>query len=83
MLIYKGVRRHGQWLYSCKHLKKIGGRWTCTIQEIKPDLCKNYPFYGRKPSEKKIWLPPSCGFREKRDGRRVDSGKARKAKSGR
>jgi len=51
MLRYLGRRRYGRYLYRCIHLTKGN---LCDINSIKPDMCKGYPWYGEKESERKL-----------------------------
>lgn len=53
MFVYKGKGKYPKtnkvkYHYRCKHYDKKRG---CTIQKIKPEMCKGFPFYGIKEVE--------------------------------
>lgn len=45
--------------YRCRNFDP--GTKTCAIYEDRPDTCRNYPWYGRKPNDAAA-LPPECGY---------------------
>jgi Fe-S-cluster containining protein len=56
--------------YTCKHHDKVTRK--CTIHEIRPRVCSEYPWYGRNPEPSHLFYSEDCGYREDllpKDGR--------------
>jgi hypothetical protein len=40
-----------RYVYGCKHISLKEDESVCTIHEIRPQMCRAYPFYGKQPME--------------------------------
>lgn len=55
------LRNGAKAIYRCKHLVEMAdGTGVCSIYEIRPKMCRGYPWYGQEAHE--LVLPRPCGF---------------------
>ncbi len=47
--------------YRCRHYDE--GTKSCTNYDGRPDVCRDFPWYGQEPHPAKT-LPPGCGYWE-------------------
>lgn len=47
------------WYYQCDRYDPVAKR--CTDYEHRPDVCRDYPWYGELPDPNKA-LPPTCSY---------------------
>ncbi|MNW28638.1 Flagellin N-methylase [compost metagenome] len=51
----------GMHFYTCDRLDR--STKLCTVHENRPQVCSEYPWYGRKPSSDFIFYTKDCGYR--------------------
>jgi len=46
--------------YSCTRLDSVTN--LCTVHDSRPQVCVDYPWYGRPPHPSEMWYTPDCGY---------------------
>jgi len=64
-----------QYFYICKQFCHVTKK--CIVHEIRPDVCREFPWYGRKP-EKQPLYSKDCSFQK--DLKKLNKPKAEKVK---
>lgn len=60
-----------KWLYKCAHVQELeeetaeGFKTICTIHAHRPDMCRQYPFYGDKVIPETVTVYPECVYYNK------------------
>lgn len=59
-----------KWHYRCVHVQELpeetveGYKTICTIHAHRPDICRDYPFYGNSVIPESVTIYPGCVFED-------------------